>query len=112
MAKQTNSELLHEIDKKVAVLSEGLLSLAQRMTKLEKAIAEMQMVTPQSLQAYVELHAKEHEFLNNKIDDHENRLDNIEGTERKIYKNVTAVVVIGLVMMLLSSYGLDKFFRP
>lgn len=80
---KTDSELLHEIDKKAATLSVEMKHMSENVARLDKTISNMQYVTPSVLTNYIDKHAQDHSKIDMMLENHDRRLDHIE----EIHKN-------------------------
>lgn len=108
--------LLHEIDKKVAILSTDMEYTKKSVAKIEGSVdslvqqlASMKFVTPEILTNYIDKHSADHKEINDRIDALEERFKaedtSMVSTLRLKFKdwaaNTIVILVIGLMLFIL-----------
>ncbi len=108
--------LLHEIDKKVAILSTDMEYTKKSVAKIEGSVdslvqqlASMRFVTPEILTNYIDKHSADHDRINNRLDTLEERFKaedtSMVSTLRLKFKdwaaNTIVILVIGLMLFIL-----------
>lgn len=108
--------LLHEIDKKVAILSTDMEYTKKSVAKIEGSVdslvqqmASMKFITPEILTNYIDKHSADHEEINGRLDAIEERLKaedaSMVSTLRLKFKdwaaNTIVILVIGLMLFIL-----------
>lgn len=108
--------LLHEIDKKVAILSTDMEYTKKSVAKIEGSVdslvqqlASMRFVTPEILTNYIDKHSADHSQINSRLDALEERFKvedtSMVSTLRLKFKdwaaNTIVILVIGLMLFIL-----------
>lgn len=108
--------LLHEIDKKVAILSTDMEYTKNSVAKIEGSVdslvqqlASMKFVTPEILTNYIDKHSADHEKIDDRLDALEERFKaedtSMVSTLRLKFKdwaaNTIVILVIGLMLFIL-----------
>ena len=108
--------LLHEIDKKVAILSTDMEYTKKSVAKIEGSVdslvqqlASMKFVTPEILTNYIDKHSADHDTINERLDTLEERFKaedaSMVSTLRLKFKdwaaNTIVILVIGLMLFIL-----------
>nr|DAQ49737.1 MAG TPA: hypothetical protein [Caudoviricetes sp.] len=108
--------LLHEIDKKVAILSTDMEYTKKSVAKIEGSVdslvqqlASMKFVTPEILTNYIDKHSADHDTINNRLETLEERFKaedaSMVSTLRLKFKdwaaNTIVILVIGLMLFIL-----------
>lgn len=108
--------LLHEIDKKVAILSTDMEYTKKSVAKIEGSVdslvqqlASMKFVTPEILTNYIDKHSVDHEKINERLDALEDKAEieakSMMATLRLKFKdwaaNAIVILVIGLMLFIL-----------
>lgn len=114
--KTDNDALLHEIDKKVAILSTDMDYTKKSVAKIEESVdlvvkqmAAMKFVTPEILTNYIDKHSADHERINERLDALEDKAEieakSMMATLRLKFKdwaaNTIVILVIGLMLFIL-----------
>lgn len=108
--------LLHEIDKKVAILSTDMEYTKKSVAKIEgsvdlvaKQMAGMKFVTPEILTNYIDKHSADHDKINERLEALEDKAEteakSMMATLRLKFKdwaaNAIVILVIGLMLFIL-----------
>lgn len=108
--------LLHEIDKKVAILSTDMEYTKKSVAKIEGSVdslvqqlASMKFVTPEILTNYIDKHSADHDKINERLaaleDKAETEAKSMMATLRLKFKdwaaNAIVILVIGLMLFIL-----------
>lgn len=108
--------LLHEIDKKVAILSTDMEYTKRSMAKIEGSVdslvqqlASMKFVTPEILTNYIDKHSADHDKINERLEALEDKAEteakSMMATLRLKFKdwaaNAIVILVIGLMLFIL-----------
>ena len=108
--------LLHEIDKKVAILSTDMEYTKKSVTKIEGSVdslvqqmASMKFVTPEILTNYIDKHSADHDKINERLEALEDKAEteakSMMATLRLKFKdwaaNTIVILVIGLMLFIL-----------
>lgn len=104
--------LLHEIDKKVAILSTDMEYTKKSVAKIEGSVdslvqqlASMKFVTPEILTNYIDKHSADHDTINNRLDTLEERFKaedaSMVSTLRLKFKDWAANTIVILVISLM-----------
>lgn len=115
--KNKDSEaLLHEIDKKVAILSTDMEYTKKSVAKIEGSVdslvqqlASMKFVTPEILTNYIDKHSADHDKINERLEALEDKAEteakSMMATLRLKFKdwaaNAIVILVIGLMLFIL-----------
>lgn len=114
--KTDNDALLHEIDKKVAILSTDMDYTKKSVAKIEESVdlvakqmAGMKFVTPEILTNYIDKHSADHDKINERLealeDKAETEAESMMATLRLKFKdwaaNAIVILVIGLMLFIL-----------
>jgi hypothetical protein len=114
--KTDNDALLHEIDKKVAILSTDMDYTKKSVAKIEESVdlvakqmAGMKFVTPEILTNYIDKHSADHDKINERLevleDKAETEAKSMMATLRLKFKdwaaNAIVILVIGLMLFIL-----------
>ena len=108
--------LLHEIDKKVAILSTDMEYTKKSVAKIEGSVdalvqqlASMKFVTPEILTNYIDKHSADHDKINERLEALEDKAEteakSMMATLRLKFKdwaaNAIVILVIGLMLFIL-----------
>ena len=108
--------LLHEIDKKVAILSTDMEYTKKSVAKIEGSVdalvqqlASMKFVTPEVLTNYIDKHSADHDKINERLEALEDKAEteakSMMATLRLKFKdwaaNAIVILVIGLMLFIL-----------
>lgn len=108
--------LLHEIDKKVAILSTDMEYTKKSVAKIEgsvdslvRQLASMKFVTPEILTNYIDKHSADHDKINERLEALEDKAEteakSMMATLRLKIKdwaaNTIVILVIGLMLFIL-----------
>lgn len=108
--------LLHEIDKKVAILSTDMEYTKKSVAKIEGSVdslvqqlASMKFVTPEILTNYIDRHSADHDKINERLEALEDKAEteakSMMATLRLKFKdwaaNAIVILVIGLMLFIL-----------
>lgn len=108
--------LLHEIDKKVAILSTDMEYTKKSVAKIEgsvdslvRQLASMNFVTPEILTNYIDKHSADHDKINERLEALEDKAEteakSMMATLRLKFKdwaaNAIVILVIGLMLFIL-----------
>lgn len=111
-----NDALLHEIDKKVAILSTDMEYTKKSVAKIEESVdlvakqmAGMKFVTPEILTNYIDKHSADHDKINERLEALEDKAEteakSMMATLRLKFKdwaaNAIVILVIGLMLFIL-----------
>lgn len=111
-----NDALLHEIDKKVAILSTDMDYTKKSVAKIEESVdlvakqmAGMKFVTPEILTNYIDKHSADHDKINERLEALEDKAEteakSMMATLRLKFKdwaaNAIVILVIGLMLFIL-----------
>ena len=114
--KTDNDALLHEIDKKVAILSTDMDYTKKSVAKIEESVdlvakqmAGMKFVTPEILTNYIDKHSADHDKINERLEALEDKAEteakSMMATLRLKFKdwaaNAIVILVIGLMLFIL-----------
>nr|DAV91341.1 MAG TPA: hypothetical protein [Caudoviricetes sp.] len=114
--KTDNDALLHEIDKKVAILSTDMDYTKKSVAKIEESVdlvakqmASMKFVTPEILTNYIDKHSADHDKINERLEALEDKAEteskSMMATLRLKFKdwaaNAIVILVIGLMLFIL-----------
>jgi hypothetical protein len=114
--KTDNDALLHEIDKKVAILSTDMDYTKKSVAKIEESVglvakqmAGMKFVTPEILTNYIDNHSADHDKINERLEALEDKAEteakSMMATLRLKFKdwaaNAIVILVIGLMLFIL-----------
>ena len=114
--KTDNDALLHEIDKKVAILSTDMDYTKKSVAKIEESVnlvakqmAGMKFVTPEILTNYIDKHSADHDKINERLEALEDKAEteakSMMATLRLKFKdwaaNAIVILVIGLMVFIL-----------
>lgn len=114
--KTDNDALLHEIDKKVAILSTDMDYTKKSVAKIEESVdlvakqmAGMKFVTPEILTNYIDKHSADHDKINKRLEALEDKAEteakSMMATLRLKFKdwaaNAIVILVIGLMLFIL-----------
>ena len=108
--------LLHEIDKKVAILSTDMEYMKKSVAKIEGSVdslvqqlASMKFVTPEILTNYIDKHSADHDKINERLEALEDKAEteakSMMATLQLKFKdwaaNAIVILVIGLMLFIL-----------
>ena len=114
--KRDNDALLHEIDKKVAILSTDMDYTKKSVAKIEESVdlvakqmAGMKFVTPEILTNYIDKQSADHDKINERLEALEDKAEteakSMMATVRLKFKdwaaNAIVILVIGLMLFIL-----------
>lgn len=114
--KKDSEALLHEIDKKVAILSTDMEYTKKSVAKIEGSVdslvqqlASMKFVTPEILTNYIDKHSADHDKINERLEALEDKAEteakSMMATLRLKFKdwaaNAIVILVIGLMLFIL-----------